>query len=82
MSLTRDQAVIADVVLAALEFRRDDLCNLINALPRRQHADAAAKSLDLIALTFRNVIPPDQWQAFIAECRATRALLDLDDPTT
>lgn len=81
MSLTRDQEVIADIVLAALDGRRDDLCQLINTLPRRQHADAAAKTLDLMALIFRSAIAPADWQNLLAEVRGTRALLTLDEPT-
>ena len=81
MSLTRDQTVIADIVLAALDGRSHDMCQLLNALPRRQHADAGAKSLDLMTQIFRSVITPADWQALVEEARVSRALLDLDDPT-
>ncbi|MFD7996285.1 hypothetical protein [Streptomyces mexicanus] len=80
MSLTRDQETVADIVQAALEGRGEDLCRHINALPRRKHADAAAKALDLMAGIFRSVIAPDDWQALLAEFRGTRALLTLDEP--
>ncbi|QER88604.1 hypothetical protein [Streptomyces tendae] len=79
MALTRDQTVIADIVIAALEGRSGDMCQLINDLPRRQHADAAAKSLDLVVHIFRSVIAPDDWQALTEEARFSRTLLDLDD---
>lgn len=81
MSLTDDQQTVADIVVAALDGRGDDLCAHLNQLPRRHVADAAAKSLDLMAHMFRSVITPHDWQALLDEIRASHLLLTLDDPT-
>ncbi|MBZ9638009.1 hypothetical protein [Streptomyces sp. PSKA30] len=79
--MTEDQKTVAGLVMAALTEDHDGLAHLVNDLPNGKVRPASAHALTLLASIFRAVIAPDDWQALIQEARASRALLDLDDPT-
>lgn len=78
--MTPEQMAVGRIVVAALEGDGDELCRLINAVPKRKLRDASAKSVDLLADCFRQIINPADWQQIVAEARASLLLLDLDEP--
>ncbi|WP_432090393.1 hypothetical protein [Streptomyces sp. NRRL F-5630] len=75
------QRTVGNLVLAALAGDRDDLARQINQLPEHQVRDATNQALALLADSFRQSIPPHEWQALLGEARGALLLLDLEGIT-